>query len=172
MLTREHLKSCPLPAKKKVRKYKSAANNLPLTAREKISRYMRGNKSRDTKPELLLRRLLWHNGLRGYRVHWRKAPGKPDICYPSRRLAIFVHGCFWHRCPYCEPAFPKSNLRFWEEKFTNNLARDERYKVLYREAGWQRVVIWECQLRRDPNSCLVLIRQLHRGIPASWQVAA
>jgi DNA mismatch endonuclease, patch repair protein len=156
--------------KRKSKKYKS--QQPPLTVQEKISRHMRGNKGRDTQPELLLRRALWQNELRGYRVHWRKAPGKPDICYPARRLAIFVHGCFWHRCPYCLPAFPKSNHTFWEEKFADTEQRDERYKTMYREAGWQRVVIWECQLRTDLSACLSLIRELHRGIPSSWEVAA
>ncbi|WP_323670678.1 hypothetical protein [Pontibacter kalidii] len=61
-----------------------------------------------------LHRTLWQAGLRGYRVHWPKAPGKPDICYSSRRLALFVHGCFWHRCPYClpflKPTPPSGNI--------------------------------------------------------------
>jgi DNA mismatch endonuclease, patch repair protein len=168
----EHYTLPDLVIKKNVKKYKQPVAQTPFTAREKVTRYMRANKSRNTQPELLLRRALWQEGLRGYRIHWRKAPGKPDICYPSRRLAIFVHGCFWHRCPYCLPAFPKSNLQFWEEKFTGNQQRDERYKALYREAGWQRVVIWECQLYQDLNACLTLIKVLHRGVPASWEVAA
>jgi len=161
-----------LRAKKKSKKYKVSSPITPLTAREKVARYMRGNKSRDTKPELQLRQMLWRNGLRGYRIHWPKAPGKPDICYPSRRLAIFVHGCFWHRCPYCAPSHPKSNQAFWEEKFRRNQLRDERYSTMYREAGWQRLVIWACQLRNHPESCLALIQELHRGVPASWEVAA
>ncbi|GAB3826398.1 hypothetical protein GCM10028895_37350 [Pontibacter rugosus] len=119
-------------AKKKSSKYKIA--KAPLTAQEKISRYMRGNKGKNTKPELTLRRALWQAGLRGYRVHWPKAPGKPDICFPGRRLAVFVHGCFWHRCPYCQPSFPKTNLLFWQDKFDKNQARDARYKQLYSKA--------------------------------------
>ncbi|WP_230407254.1 very short patch repair endonuclease [Pontibacter cellulosilyticus] len=157
---------------RKKRKYKATATKSPLTAQEKISRYMRGNKSKDTKPELTLRRALWHVGLRGYRVHWSKAPGKPDICYPSRKLAIFVHGCFWHQCPYCRPVAPKSNVSFWQDKFEKNIRRDAKYKQLYREAGWQRIVIWECQLSQSIAGCVSLIRELHRGIPASWEVAA
>ncbi|PRY06080.1 T/G mismatch-specific endonuclease [Pontibacter ummariensis] len=133
---------------------------------------MRGNKSRDTRPELRLRQALWQGGLRGYRVHWPKAPGKPDVCYPGRRLAIFVHGCFWHRCPYCQHNLPKTNLTFWQDKFEKNVVRDARYKQLYREAGWQRVIIWECQLQQNLEGCLILIRALHRGVPAIWQVAA
>ncbi|MDX5421169.1 MAG: very short patch repair endonuclease [Hymenobacteraceae bacterium] len=144
----------------------------PLTVQEKISRYMRGNKSRDTKPELKLRSALWKAGLRGYRVHWPKAPGKPDICYPGRRLAIFVHGCFWHRCPHCQPSLPKTNIAFWQHKFAQNVARDQKYRHLYREAGWQRLVIWECQLQQEHDGILGLIRVLHRGVPASWELAA
>ncbi|PTX15361.1 T/G mismatch-specific endonuclease [Pontibacter mucosus] len=133
---------------------------------------MRGNKSRNTQPELKLRKGLWAAGLRGYRVHWVKAPGKPDICYPSRRLAIFVHGCFWHRCPYCLPALPKTSSDFWQSKFEANLARDAKYKHMYREAGWQRLVVWECQLKYGQPSIVALIRELHSGVPASWELAA
>lgn len=152
----------------KKRKYKKS----PLTAQEKVSRYMRGNKAKDTQPELLLRKALWRVGLRGYRVHWAKAPGKPDICYPSRRLAIFVHGCFWHRCPYCQPSLPKSNTAFWQQKFAANLARDAKYKRMYREAGWQRLVVWECQLKPGLESIVALIRELHSGVPDGWELAA
>lgn len=157
---------------RKRRKYKSALPRTPLTAQEKISLYMRGNTSKNTKPELTLRKALWHDGMRGYRIHWHKAPGKPDICYPSRKLAIFVHGCYWHRCPYCQPALPKTNSLFWQDKFSKNIYRDAKYKQQYREAGWQRIIIWECQLRRNLTACVMLIKELHRGVPASWEVAA
>ncbi|MCJ8167628.1 very short patch repair endonuclease [Pontibacter sp. E15-1] len=155
------------------RKKKRYASPPPLlTAAEKVSRYMRGNKSKNTRPELALRRALWSAGLRGYRVHWPKAPGKPDVCYPGRRLAIFIHGCFWHRCPYCQPALPKTNVTFWQEKFEKNRSRDLRYQQLYRAAGWQRLVIWECQLRQNLSGSLTLIRELHRGVPPSYGIAA
>ncbi|WP_025608885.1 very short patch repair endonuclease [Pontibacter actiniarum] len=157
-------------AKTRKRKYKQPRE--PLTAQEKISRYMRGNKSKNTLPELKLRQALWQAGLRGYRVHWPKAPGKPDICYPGRRLAVFVHGCFWHRCPYCQPSHPKTNLAFWQNKFSQNIARDARYKQQYREAGWQRLVVWECQLRQHLAGVVATVQELHRGVPASWQLAA
>lgn len=133
---------------------------------------MRGNKAKNTQPELKLRKALWYAGLRGYRVHWPKAPGKPDICYPSRRLAVFVHGCFWHRCPYCQPSLPKSNTTFWQNKFEQNQARDAKYKYMYRAAGWQRLVIWECQLKHAEESIVTLIRELHSGVPDSWEIAA
>ena len=159
-----------MAAKRRKKKYK--APQPPLTAQEKISRYMRGNKSKNTKPELMLRKALWHGGLRGYRVHWPKAPGKPDICYPGRRLAIFIHGCFWHRCPYCQLSLPKTNSSFWQDKFEKNKIRDNQYQQLYREAGWQRIVIWECQLQQNLTGSVTLIQELHRGVPFSWEVAA
>ncbi|WP_276497589.1 very short patch repair endonuclease [Pontibacter litorisediminis] len=154
------------------RKRKYNKPQAPLTAQEKVSRYMRGNKAKNTQPELRLRRALWQAGLRGYRVHWPKAPGKPDICYPSRRLAIFVHGCFWHRCPYCIPSHPKTNADFWHQKFENNKARDAKYRYMYREAGWKRLVVWECQLKQSQPSIVALIRVLHHGVPESWELAA
>ncbi len=157
---------------RKRKKYKLAASPAPLTAQEKVSRYMRGNKSKNTKPELMLRKALWHEGLRGYRVHWPKAPGKPDVCYPSRKLAIFIHGCFWHQCPYCKPPQPKTNVDFWQRKFENNIKRDVKYKQLYREAGWQRIVIWECQLRPKLPSWISVIRELHNGIPDTCKLVA
>ncbi|MCC9168054.1 very short patch repair endonuclease [Pontibacter harenae] len=161
-----------MPTVKKRKAYKPASLSAPLTAQEKISRYMRGNKAKNTKPEILLRKALWHAGLRGYRIHWPFAPGKPDICYPGRRLAVFVHGCFWHQCPYCKPPLPKTNVGFWQDKFNSNKLRDERYRQLYREAGWQRIVVWECQLYQNLESFLTIMKELHRGVPASWQVAA
>lgn len=157
---------------RKIKKYKSSVIQTPLTAQEKVSRYMRGNKSKNTKPELTLRKALWQEGLRGYRVHWLKAPGKPDVCYPSRKLAIFIHGCFWHQCPTCKPKLPKTNISFWQSKFENNMKRDAKYKQLYREAGWQRIVIWECQLRQNIPACISVIKELHSGVPASWEIAA
>ncbi|MFC6996245.1 very short patch repair endonuclease [Rufibacter roseus] len=144
----------------------------PLTAQEKISRYMRGNKSKDTQPELLLRGALWQAGLRGYRVHWKSAPGKPDVCYPGRKLAIFLHGCFWHRCPHCQPALPKSNISFWAEKFDRNVARDQQHRERLRAAGWQVLIIWACQLQKDLPGCVRTIKGLHQGVPDSYWLEA
>ena len=66
------------------------------------------------------RKTLREIGLSGYRLHWKKAAGRPDIAYPGRKIAIFVHGCFWHRCPYCDLPLPKSHPEFWSEKFKRN----------------------------------------------------
>lgn len=109
---------------------------------------MQGNRSRDTKPELVVRTYLRQRGLAGYRLQWKKAPGKPDVAYPGKRVAIFVHGCFWHRCPYCHPSSPSSNVEFWQAKFARNQARDERDSRELVQAGWTVVVVWECRLKK------------------------
>ncbi len=86
---------------------------------------MQGNKRRDTKPEVLVRRML-RDGLSGYRCDWRKAPGRPDVAFVGRKLAIEICGCFWHRCPTCSLSVPKKNLDYWEAKFARNVERDEQ----------------------------------------------
>lgn len=109
---------------------------------------MQANKSKNTKPELAVRQALRTAGLPGYRLHWKKAPGKPDVCYPGRRVAIFVNGCFWHRCPHCHLRLPKTNRDFWRAKFERNRARDSRDNALLVQDGWTVVVVWECQLKK------------------------
>lgn len=109
---------------------------------ERMSR-IRG---RDTAPELALRRALHGLGLR-YRLHSAKLPGRPDIVFPSRRAAVFVHGCFWHRHGNCRIATsPKSNTPFWEAKFERNVERDLQNGERLRELGWTVIVAWECEL--------------------------
>jgi DNA mismatch endonuclease (patch repair protein) len=88
-------------------------------------------------------------GLRGYRLNWKKAPGRPDIAYPGRRVAIFVHGCFWHHCPTCHPNLPKSNTAFWARKFELNQARDVRKRADLERIGWDVVEARECELRDE-----------------------
>lgn len=111
---------------------------------------MKGNVRKGTKPELQLRRLLSEAGFPGYRLHWKQAPGTPDIAYPGRKVAIFVNGCFWHRCPRCSPAMPKSHSDFWGRKFMRNQERDARKVRELEAAGWAVLTIWECELRDDP----------------------
>ena len=109
---------------------------------------MQANRSKNTKPELRVRAALREAGLTGYRLHWKKAPGHPDVCFPGRRVAIFIHGCFWHRCPYCGPSRPKTHPEFWEEKFARNRARDARDSAQLVSEGWTVVVVWECRLKK------------------------
>lgn len=111
---------------------------------------MRGNKGKDTKPELLLRRLLREAGYPGYRLHWKKAPGRPDIAYPGLKVAVFVNGCYWHRCPHCGRPVPTTHSEYWESKFAANEARDARKDAELCAAGWTVVTVWECELRREP----------------------
>jgi DNA mismatch endonuclease (patch repair protein) len=105
----------------------------------------------NTKPELHVRRALHRAGLR-YRLHDKRLPGKPDIVLSSRRLAIFVHGCFWHRHPNpkCKLArLPKSRLDFWQPKLEGNLERDQKNRAALKALGWRVIVIWECELADD-----------------------
>jgi DNA mismatch endonuclease (patch repair protein) len=122
-----------------------------------VSMVMSANRAKDTKPELILRRLLRKAGFPGYRLHWKKAPGRPDIAYPGRKLAIFVHGCYWHRCPECDLPLPKSNTKFWSDKFKRNQARDARKIQELNDVGWRTLVFWECQLKDNIQAYLSVI---------------
>lgn len=107
-------------------------------------------KSKNTAPEIRVRRVAHAMGLR-FRIHRRDLPGNPDIIFPKYRAAIFIHGCFWHRHLGCKKAtMPKSNVRFWEEKFTHNIERDERNIQKLRELGWSVAIFWECEVK-DPE---------------------
>lgn len=123
-------------------------------SREAVGRIMRGNRSKDTRPELLIRRALRDAGWQGYRIHWSKAPGRPDIAYPGRRVAIFVNGCFWHRCPHCALGEPRTNAAFWSDKFARNIARDARVQDDLAKAGWTVFVIWECEAKTDASAAV------------------
>lgn len=117
--------------------------------------------SKDTQPELTVRRLLTEMGLR-YRLHRRDLPGKPDIVFGPRRLVLFVHGCFWHRHRGCRMAStPSANAAFWQTKFDANTARDRRNTAALKRAGWRVAVIWECETRQPER----LARRLQRLLP-------
>lgn len=107
-------------------------------------------RGRDTKPEMRVRKELHAAGLR-YRLHDRRLPGVPDLVFPSRRIALFVHGCFWHRHPGCAAArMPTSRLEFWGPKLAGNFERDKRNRAALKAAGWEVKVILECETR-DPE---------------------
>ncbi|WP_136067111.1 very short patch repair endonuclease [Modicisalibacter radicis] len=102
---------------------------------------------KNTEPELALRRYLHARGYR-FRLHRKDLPGKPDLVLPKHQLAIFVHGCYWHRHPGCHYAStPKSNLGFWEDKFEKNIDRDRRQQQELIDLGWKVLIIWQCGLR-------------------------
>lgn len=113
---------------------------------EKRSNIMRSIKSRDSKPEIILRKFLFSKGYR-YRKNYRKLPGKPDLVFVSKKIAIFVNGCFWHQHENCKIANkPRSNTTFWVEKFKKNLERDKRNLQELKDIGWNPIVIWECEI--------------------------
>ena len=114
--------------------------------------------SRDTKPELAVRKLLFAMGYR-YCLHVGNLPGKPDMVFPVRRKIIFVHGCFWHRHANCSLArLPKSRKAFWVAKLESNRLRDGRVRAALRRDGWSVATVWECQLADVDR----LARRLHR----------
>ena len=118
----------------------------PLTPTQRSERMARV-RSKDTKPELVVRSLLHRMGYR-FRLHGKALPGKPDIVLPRHRKAVFVHGCFWHRHGACRPlSLPTTNTAFWAEKFAANVRRDRRKLRALRNAGWGVLVVWECQLK-------------------------
>lgn len=116
-------------------------------------------RSTDTKPEMRVRRALHAAGLR-YRLHVSQLPGKPDLAFPSLRVALFVHGCFWHRHEGCSAArLPKSRLEFWLPKLEGNVARDRKQQLALKALGWSVIVIWECETAK-PHKLKRLVARL------------
>ena len=117
----------------------------PLSEEERRERMARV-KSKDTKPELLVRQLVHGMGFR-YRLHDKKLPGKPDLVFRKKQKVIFVHGCFWHQHGCNQYRMPKSRVEFWEPKLQQNVLRDDRNRSLLKEMGWGILTIWECELK-------------------------
>lgn len=126
----------------------------PIPVNKSTSIVISSIKDRDTKPELTLRKTLWHSGLKAYGLHWKQAPVRPDIAFPDRKAAIFVNGCFWRRSRHCNPPFPKSNGEFWKEKFEKNVERDFRKVTELENDGRKVLTICECQIMRDLQYCI------------------
>lgn len=127
----------------------------PLT--EGVRKCMKANKSKDTSPELKVRKALREAGYPGYRLNWKKAPGKPDICYPGRKVAIFINGCFWHRCPKCNLPLPKHNADYWIQKLERNVQRDAEIIEKLKMDGWSVIVVWECEVNNSLNHTILKI---------------
>ena len=116
---------------------------------EKRSWNMSRIKGKDTKIEVEVRKYLFSKGYR-FRKNDKRYPGKPDIVLPKYHVAIFVHGCFWHRHEGCKDATtPKTRMEFWLEKFDKNVKNDQIKQEKLRELGWKVIVIWECELKRS-----------------------
>ncbi|MBK5932560.1 very short patch repair endonuclease [Rhodovulum imhoffii] len=120
-------------------------------------------RNRDTKPELAVRRFLHSRGLR-YRLHRSDLPGRPDIVFPTQRIALFVHGCFWHQHSGCAKAkLPSTRQEFWQEKLSRNAQRDQEVQGRLSEMGWRSMVVWECELK--PARLEALVTQIRAGCP-------
>lgn len=124
-----------------------------------VSKSMKSNVAKNTGPEVALRKALWATGLRGYRLHCKKVPGRPDICFTKKKLAIFVNGCFWHRCPICDLSLPKTNTDFWQRKFELNKERDKRKIENLESMGWTVLTVWECEIRNELEETVTRIRE-------------
>lgn len=124
------------------------------------SENMRRIKSTGSRPELVLRKQLSGCGIRGYRCNHRLLPGKPDIYFPRWRLAIFVHGCFWHQHVGCHRGgMPRSNQEYWSPKLSGNVSRDEENLRKLREKGVSALILWECDVLRSPTAASERVRR-------------
>lgn len=129
-------------------------------SKERRSWNMSRIKNENTKPELIVRRLLWRMGYR-YRLHDATLPGKPDIVFKSRRKVIFVHGCFWHQHKKCKKGvIPQSNVDFWIPKLRKNIERDSENYAALQKLGWNVCIIWECELKNHEANQQILSRKL------------
>ena len=117
-----------------------------IVSPEVRSRMMAGIRGKNTKIEVLVRKALFAKGFR-YRLHQKHLPGRPDLVMPGRKIAVFVHGCYWHGHDCGLFRLPKSNSEFWKEKINANSARDFRNVSALVSAGWRVAIVWECALR-------------------------
>jgi DNA mismatch endonuclease (patch repair protein) len=119
--------------------------------KEERSRIMAKVRSKDTQPEVAFRRMLYRAGVR-YRLHY-PVDGKPDIAVPSRKIAVFIDGCFWHGCPKCFRA-PASNKRYWNLKIERNVRRDKAVNRSLKSHGWRVIRAWEHEIKDNPEAVL------------------
>lgn len=156
-----------------LRRHINAMADLVSAPRPTVSlatrKVMQANRRRDTKPEMKVRRWLHARGFR-FRVDRAGLPGRPDVVLPKHRLAIFVHGCYWHGHGCGKGLKPKTNAAFWTEKFARNAARHDRDAGRLEDLGWRVLVIWECGLR-DMDSAMApamaLLRPQGAGFPGN-----
>ncbi|MEW5883832.1 MAG: very short patch repair endonuclease [Armatimonadota bacterium] len=135
----------------------------PVAISTAVSRAMKANRAKGTKPEAKLLRMLWAAGARGYRKHDARLPGKPDVAYNKAKVAVFFHGCFWHLCPLCSTKrdlIPSLNRSYWEPKLRRNVERFHRDRRALVALGYHVVVIWGCQFEKAPG------RQVERVLAA------
>ncbi len=141
---------------------------MDIWDKKKRSEVMSKIRSKNTKPEMTLRKALFAKGYR-YRINFKALPGRPDIVFPKYKTAIFVHGCFWHGHEGCRYHYtPKTNTDFWIEKIATNRNRDKQNNLQILSMGWKVLTIWECEIRqKDKIELLVdkVIQTMHDNIP-------
>jgi DNA mismatch endonuclease (patch repair protein) len=124
------------------------------------SENMRQIRSKDTQPELRLRKALYQAGLR-YRIHVRELPGLPDIVFPRARVAIFIHGCFWHSHSGCPRAVtPKTNEAYWLPKLRRTVERDRHHELALHELGYETLIVWECTINKSVNNTFKSVQEM------------
>lgn len=133
---------------------------------EQRKRTMRAVKSQGTSIERCMRSSLAGAGIRGWVTNKETVPGKPDIIFPTHKIAVFIDGCFWHSCPACARPLPASNREYWQKKIQRNIDRDERYNRELSDAGWRVLRIWEHQVKDDSERArfLVTLKQVLREL--------
>jgi len=142
---------------------------VDIYSKSKRSEIMARIRSKDTSPELFLRKFLFSNGFR-YRVCRKDLPGKPDLLLPKYRTAIFVNGCFWHghSCKIgSKKRMPKSNSEYWNEKIRGNIFRDKQHHKELKKMGWRVIVVWECEIqngKRIMKELIPLIKREKKGL--------
>lgn len=115
-------------------------------------------KGKNTGPEVKLRKMLYARGLRGYRLHYN-LPGKPDIIFTKKKIAVFIDGCFWHKCPICFQE-PETRKEFWMKKIQSNVERDEKVNELLKTDGWNVIRFWEHDVRKKPVEIVIKISEI------------
>lgn len=121
----------------------------PIPKDERTSAIMSRIRAKNTGPELAVRAALRMAGITGYRLHCAKVPGRPDVAFVNRKVAVFVHGCFWHGCPHHPKGRVKSHAAWWRGKIGANRARDRRKAAALRRAGWSVITMWECRSKKN-----------------------
>lgn len=146
-------------------------SNMDRLTPERRSWLMSRVASKNSSAEIHVRQMAHAFGLR-FRLHRKDLPGTPDLVFPRHRIALFVHGCFWHRHPGCKRAStPKSNIDFWQKKFERNTSRDLAAMLELKRLGWHPVVIWECETK-DHETLASLLEKFFSGdmIPSQKQI--
>lgn len=140
----------------------------PIPKNDTVSKIMSHIKAKNTKPEMLLRKALFDNGCRGYRVNFSILPGKPDITFTKKKVAIFVHGCYWHGCSKCGWKAPKHNTEYWVNKINKNRQRDNMKKEKLEMIGYHVIIVWEHEIKKNILAIVGTISQILNQSSKHW----